>query len=53
MKGDVGLEGEQSTDLEEEEEKRLKGKEDKGCPWYFSLFRFAKIYMISLCNPKE
>lgn len=38
MKGDVGLEDEQSTDLEEEEEKRLEGEEDEGCPWYFSFF---------------
>ena len=33
--------------------RKRRGKEDKGCPRYFSLFWFAKIYMISLCNSKE
>ena len=33
--------------------KDWKKKEDKGCHWYFSLFWFSKIYMISFCNSKE
>lgn len=49
MKGDVGLEDEQSTDLEEEEEKRLEGKRERKMPLiFFIILVFKDLHDFSL-----